>query len=130
MKINQGYVSIDQIAGQYLNNTGKSTNQTIPASNVSFEEILRRQAEAKAELKFSKHADNRLAERNISLTGEQMQRLTDGTNKARQKGIQESLVLVDELAFIVNIKNNTVVTAMNQGENDAIFTNIDGAVII
>ena len=130
MKINQGYVSIDQIAGQYLNNTAKSTNQTIPASNVSFEEILRRQAEVKEGLKFSKHADNRLAERNISLTGEQMQRLTDGTNKARQKGIQESLVLVDELAFIVNIKNNTVVTAMNQGENDAIFTNIDGAVII
>ncbi len=130
MKINQGYVSIDQIAGQYLNNTVKNTNQATPASNVSFEEILRRQAEAKEGLKFSKHADNRLAERNISLTGEQMQRLTDGTNKARQKGIQESLVLVDELAFIVNIKNNTVVTAMNQGENDAIFTNIDGAVII
>lgn len=130
MKINQGYVSIDQIAGQYLNATTKNTNQVPQASNVSFEEVLRKQDEAKESLKFSKHADNRLAERNISLTGEQIQRLTDGTNKARQKGIQESLVLVDELAFIVNIKNNTVVTAMNQGENDAIFTNIDGAVII
>ncbi len=130
MKINQGFISIDQIAGQYLNNTTKNTNQALQASDVSFEEVLRKQNVIKEELKFSKHADNRLAERNISLTGEQMQRLTDGTNKARQKGIHESLVLVDELAFIVNIKNNTVVTAMNQGENDAIFTNIDGAVII
>lgn len=130
MKINQGFVSIDQIAGQYLNNTTGNTNQASQASGVSFEEILRKQAGIKETLKFSKHADNRLAERNISLTGEQMQRLEDGTNKARQKGIQESLVLVDELAFIVNIKNNTVITAMNQGENDAIFTNIDGAVII
>lgn len=130
MKINQGFVSIDQIAGQYLNNTTKNTNQALQASDVSFEEVLRKQNVIKEALKFSKHADNRLAERNISLTGEQMQRLADGTNKARQKGIHESLVLVDELAFIVNIKNNTVVTAMNQGENDAIFTNIDGAVII
>lgn len=130
MKINQGFVSIDQIAGQYLNNTAKNVNKTAENVNVSFDAILKDKVEGRAELKFSKHADNRLAERNISLTGEQMQRLADGTDKARQKGIHESLVLVDELAFIVNIKNNTVVTAMNQGENDAIFTNIDGAVII
>lgn len=130
MKINQGFTSIDQIAGQYLNNTGKTSTQTNVTPGMSFEEILRKQATIKEALKFSKHADNRLAERNINLTGEQMQRLEDGANKARQKGIQESLVLVDELAFIVNIKNNTVVTAMNQGENDAVFTNIDGAVII
>lgn len=54
-----------------------------------------------------------------------------GTAKASQKGIRESLVLVDQLAFIVNIPNNTVVTAMQQNETDEnIFTNIDGAVII
>ena len=48
-----------------------------------------------------------------------------------EKGIRESLVLVDQLAFIVNIPNNTVVTAMQQNETDEnIFTNIDGAVII
>ena len=54
-----------------------------------------------------------------------------GTAKASQKGIRESLVLVDQLAFIVNIPNNAVVTAMQQNETDEnIFTNIDGAVII
>ncbi len=47
------------------------------------------------------------------------------------KGIKESLVIVDELAFIVSISNNTVITAMSQKESeDTIFTNIDGAVII
>jgi len=57
--------------------------------------------------------------------------LQAGTAKASQKGIRESLVLVDQLAFIVNIPNNTVVTAMQQNETDEnIFTNIDGAVII
>ena len=57
--------------------------------------------------------------------------MQEGTAKASQKGIRESLVLVDQLAFIVNIPNNTVVTAMQQNETDEnIFTNIDGAVII
>jgi hypothetical protein len=36
--------------------------------------------------------------------------------------------MVDDLAFIVNVKNKTVVTAVNDGE-DRVFTNIDGAVI-
>ncbi len=51
--------------------------------------------------------------------------------KAGQKGIRDSLVLVDQLAFIVNTKSNTVITAMDQTEADEnIYTNIDGAVII
>ena len=54
--------------------------------------------------------------------------MEQGTNKAREKGIQESLVMVDNLAFIVNISNNTVITAVNDTQ-DSVFTNIDGAVI-
>jgi flagellar operon protein len=57
-----------------------------------------------------------------------MQRLKDGVEKAGNKGIKESLVMVDNMAFIVNIPNNTVVTAVNDN-NDMVFTNIDGAVI-
>ena len=60
-----------------------------------------------------------------------MERLQAGTLKAGAKGIKESLVIVDQLAFIVNVPNNTVVTAMRQAETDEkVFTNIDGAVII
>jgi flagellar operon protein len=60
-----------------------------------------------------------------------MERLNRGKIQAGEKGIQESLILVDQLAFIVNVPNNTVVTAMNRDEADSarIFTNIDGAVI-
>ena len=57
-----------------------------------------------------------------------MERLESGTTKAREKGIQESLVMVDNLAFIVNVKYNTVVTALGDS-SDSVFTNIDGAVI-
>ena len=57
--------------------------------------------------------------------------LAMGAGKAGAKGIKESLVIVDQLAFIVNIPNRTVVTAMDQAETEEnIFTNIDGAVIM
>lgn len=131
---NQSFSTIQQVTEQYLNQktAGQKKNQE---GAFSFGEILKsRQEELRqnaGELKFSKHADNRLAERNISLSENQMQRLYDGTEKAKAKGIKESLVMVDDYAFIVNIKNNTVVTAMNREESsDTIITNIDGAVII
>ena len=82
-------------------------------------------------IRFSKHASERLTDRNIELSDGQLKRLTDGTHKAGEKGINDSLVIMDELAFIVNVKNNTVITAMDSSEADEnVFTNIDGAVIV
>lgn len=90
-----------------------------------------RRADGKQPLRFSKHAVNRLADREISLSDNQMSRLSEGARKAGQKGIKESLVMVDQLAFIVNVPSRTVITAMDQTEtNENIFTNIDGAVIM
>ena len=84
-----------------------------------------------SELKFSKHAASRLNDRNIALTDSQNIRLENGVKQASEKGIKESLVLVDSLAFIVNVPNKTVITALDQAEaNSNVFTNIDGAVII
>ena len=102
---------------------------------MSFEEILQKQQtpgqQTVENVRFSKHAANRLNDRNIELTDRQLERLNDGTKKAGEKGIRDSLVLVDQLAFIVNTKSNTVITAMDQTEtNENIYTNIDGAVII
>ena len=82
-------------------------------------------------MKFSKHATQRLSDRNISLSEEQLARLQKGAELSNEKGIRESLVVMDEFAFIVNTQNNTVITAMEQekqGEN--IFTHIDGAVFV
>jgi len=102
-----------------------------PQKGFSFQKILEQKTQGAGELKFSKHAAGRLADRNIRLTDGQMERLSDGAQKAGAKGIRESLVVVDQLAFIVNVPNRTVVTAMDQTETEAnIFTNIDGAVII
>jgi len=127
-KLNENYSTIDQMAGRLLNSQKASASNS-PGPELSFQEILNNKQSEKAEgLKFSKHANQRLATRNINLSAEQMERLENGTTKAREKGIQESLVMVDNMAFIVNIKNNTVITAVGDSA-DSIFTNIDGAVI-
>ncbi len=125
------FLSIAQIKDQYLNNTEKT--QETKKSEVSFSDILKQKQgiSLDKELKFSKHAANRLVDRNISLSDKQLERLNTATVQAGQKGIKESLVLVDSLAFVVNIQNNTVITALDKSETDlSIFTNIDGAVII
>lgn len=123
------FSSISQMTGQLLIHRGSTDVKQAAEAAVSFQDILsKKQTVMAPELKFSRHANERLASRNIDLSGEQIERLANGTNKAREKGIQESLVMVDNLAFIVNIKNNTVVTAVKDTD-EAIFTNIDGAVI-
>ena len=134
MKVTNGaYLSIEQLQDQYLRQT-KKLGAVLENGAPSFKEILEQKQEDVSDvenLRFSKHAMGRLSDRNIELSNIQMQRLHDGAKKAGEKGIQESLVLMDELAFIVNIPNKTVVTAMNSSETqDNVFTNIDGAVIV
>ena len=134
MKVQKGnFLSIEQLQEQYL----RQTKQTAPRTQngLSFQDILKEKQSGTVteapDLRFSKHASGRLADRNIELTSGQMERLSDGARKAGEKGIQESLVVLDGLAFIVNIPNKTVVTAMEQAETqDNVFTNIDGAVFM
>lgn len=118
----------EQVTGQ----RGRITpRQNVTNEGLSFREVLEKKAEGENSLKFSKHASARLLQRGIDLTDGQLERLEDGARRAQQKGIRDSLVIVDELAFIVNVPNSTVVTAMDS--KDAVtnvFTNIDGAVIM
>jgi len=91
----------------------------------SFQEILAQQS-----LKFSRHAQERISKRKIPLDGGQLQRINAAVEKAAAKGANNSLVLVDNLAFIVSIKNRTVVTAIDENSvRGNVFTKIDSAVI-
>lgn len=135
--INTQFSSIEQISNQYL--SSGSVKNVKSVADISFEQILKgkqaeesnRQILENSNLKFSKHAAMRLTDRHINLTQEMNTRLENGVEQASEKGIHESLVLVDSLAFIVNVPNRTVVTAMDQNETlNNVFTNIDGAVIM
>ena len=122
------FLSMGQAANLYFQNVKPEKTTEQNKEVVSFQDVLNAQVEQ--EVKFSKHANQRLENRNIELSEDQLERLNQGVGQARTKQIQESLVMMDNLAFIVNVKNNTVVTAMEQGESGQVFTNIDGAVIV
>lgn len=129
---NNGYLSIEQLTDQYRSKAVGTEGRENKAG-LSFQDILRQRSQetdGPGDLRFSKHALNRLNDRNIELDNMQMERLKVGAQKAGEKGIRDSLVIVDQLAFIVNVPNRTVVTAMDSTATDEnIFTNINGAVI-
>lgn len=131
--VRKQFSSIEQVTDQYL--PQKNLNNAVKSSDISFRDVLQQQQDkvlgTENRLKFSKHAAARLSNRNINLSKEQSVRLEHGVQQAKEKGINESLVLVDSLAFIVNVPSQTVVTAMDQTETKSnVFTNIDGAVIM
>ena len=83
------------------------------------------------ELKISKHAEARLHDRNIQLSGAQRDKIAGALAKAGNKGVRDALVMIDGLAIVANTKSMTVITAVGEGDmQQNIFTNIDGAVLI
>lgn len=97
-------------------------------TEVTFQAVLK---EHLGGLKFSRHASERLESRGINLSAQQMARLELGVNKAAGKGARESLVLLDDLALVVSVKNRTVITAAaRQDLKENVFTNIDSAVLL
>jgi len=105
--------------------------RTSVKGNVSFEQLLQQQISQNQELKFSKHAQARLEQRNINLSSQELQRLNHGLDKASQKGIKETLLIMDNRIFVANVSNKIVITAaLEEQLKESVFTNIDGAVIV
>lgn len=96
----------------------------------SFDTVLQQQLQKAGAVRFSAHAQKRLEQAHIPFGAERIARLEEAVERAAGKGARESLVLMGDLALVVNIKNRTVVTAVN-GERmrQNVFTNIDSAVI-
>ena len=101
------------------------TPKKVETGGVDFSSVLQDR------LKVSGHAQTRLQSRNIELGQEQWDRVLAGVDKAAAKGAKESLVLVDNAALVVSIKNRTVITAVDQAQlKENVFTNIDSAMIV
>lgn len=103
-------------------------NRTVQSESKgpSFNEVLQEKM-----LKFSNHATKRLEQRGIEIEGEQMTKINEAIEQAAAKGSKESLILMQDMALIVNVPNRTVVTAMTGSTlKDNVFTQIDSAVII
>lgn len=118
-----------------LNPNKQQANPSLKASN--FAEHLNsalkplQQPIQTEQLKFSQHAKLRLAERGIEVSEDLLKQLEEGVSKASLKGAKESLLITQDFAFVVSIKNRTVITAMENGQmEDQVITNIDSAVLL
>ncbi|MGE5314759.1 MAG: TIGR02530 family flagellar biosynthesis protein [Acidobacteriota bacterium] len=93
----------------------------------SFDKVFEKELQS---IQFSKHAQSRLEARNVSLDTADMAKLEQAVQKAEAKGANDSLVLLRDMAFIVNVRNRTVVTTMtNDSMKEHVFTKIDSAII-
>ena len=110
-------------------NEAAASPQAPSAFQGNFKTALDQALHRQQPVHFSKHAHMRLNARQLQLTVEQMSRIEEGVNKANAKGIRDSLVLIDDVALVVNVQSKTVITALGR-EQENIFSNIDGAVIV
>lgn len=112
---------LGQVSSTFLPTKGPAT-----ADDQNFAEAL---AQVQI-LKFSNHAQKRLQKRDIVLTDDGLNRLAEAVDKVEKRGGRESLVLMDDIAFIVNVKKRLVVTALNAySRGEGVFTQIDSVVL-
>src|SRR5690625_3000533 len=97
-----------------------------PKEQLDFKQLL----SATKDVKVSKHAKQRMRERNIELTPATWSEMNTKMIESKQKGVTDAVVILDDISFVVSTKNNTVITALNQEETSKqIFTNINGTIV-
>lgn len=93
------------------------------AGGPSFQDALGR-------LQFSNHAQKRIERRDLDLDAGRLDRLNTAISRAAEKGARSSVVMLDDLAVVVDIRDRKVVTAINaEAGKERVFTNIDSVVI-
>ncbi len=105
-------------------------NQTLEQKRrqSQFEQILQDKLRSQ-NLQFSAHAQERLQQRNINLQDEDIARLEGAVDRIAEKGGKESLIVMDNVSYVVSVPNRTVITAMDEA-NSNVFTNIDSAMLL
>jgi len=121
-------ISIKRLESRLINASQVSRTQQ---EKKNFEQVLEKIYKKNQTISFSKHAIERMDERNMELTSEELNKLEMAFDKAEDKGVKDALILMGDKAFIASIKNKTIITTLNKEQlKENVFTNIDGAVII
>jgi len=109
----------------------KSSKLNNKKQTSTFKDLFNNKVEDRTDLKLSKHAKKRLQARSIDFTKDEINKLETAIDKAKSKGAKESLVLINNNAYIVSVNNNTVITAMDKDSmQENLFTNIDSAIVM
>ncbi|MGI6147955.1 MAG: TIGR02530 family flagellar biosynthesis protein [Limnochordia bacterium] len=107
----------------------KRTSQPAKEAAPDFAALLHKELEASS-IRFSAHAEKRLAARRIHLTPNQIASLEQAVDRLQAKGGRESLIIMGDVAFVVSVRNRTVITAVDgDSMKENVFTNIDSAIV-
>lgn len=121
---------VNKISNVNGSELSKGIQRNQAESKVRFSEILEN-TKNEMEVKLSAHAQERLKQQNINISPKDFDRINDAANLAEKKGAKESLMLLDNVALVVNIKNRTIITAIDKArQKDKVFTNIDSTIIL
>jgi len=126
-----GKILSESVTRQLAHQLGKR-NIPITHAQSNFQDILSQKImSSQNEVRFSAHALQRLSDREIHLDGAQQANLQRAMNLAEEKGARESLILMDNIAFVASVTNRTIITAVDEmSVKENVFTNIDSAVIL
>ncbi len=104
------------------------------ASSQEFEQLLRQEiapSKKEIDLKISKHAQKRIDDRSLDFDQNEFLKIKDAITKLRDKGGKDSLVITGKAAYIVDVSNEKIVTAMNKDDmSENVFTKIDSTLFI
>ena len=126
---------IEKLQGQRIASERSVTSTAQKQNDSKFNDLLqmqmRDQEVQSQEVTFSKHARTRAEERGIEITQGLIDQLKGGMIRAQAKGAKNVLAMDEDKAFIINVPNKKVITAITQDEmGESVFTNIDGAVFL
>ena len=124
-------VSDDEVDLVEIANRGKVQKESQATGKASFKDMFSRELADNRQVNFSRHANERLHSRGIHLSEETINGIADAIDKAELKGSRETLILADEAAVVVSVKNRTVITAFDKNNlREGVVTSIDSAVIL
>jgi flagellar operon protein len=82
------------------------------------------------DVNLSGHALRRLEQRQIDVGADELDRLGRAMDMLAARGGRQSLVMLDQVAYVVHVPSHTVVTAVAPNDSkEAVFTQIDSVVI-
>ena len=82
-------------------------------------------------LSFSTHASKRIEERKIDIDAKEYMKIREAMAKLKAKGGKTSLIVSDKAAYIIDIKNNKIVTAVDKNSiAENVFTKIDSTAFV
>jgi flagellar operon protein len=108
----------------------QQTDKKQQAQTGKFKQVLQDKLKS-GSLKLSKHAKQKLQSRGINFNQQELAKLNQAVDKGKEKGAKESLVMVNDNAYIVSVENETVITAMTKDSmQEDVVTNIDSAIVM